>query len=119
MFPVTERVNGFFDAVRHVWRAEGIRGLWKGAGTTLVIGVPSSTSYMLTYDHLLNVTLPPLLPAAAIPLSAGIIARSAISTLVSPLELIRTNLQSTPLSADNPHTLRSVLRSIGGLAKEQ
>lgn len=31
----TERVNGFYDAVRHVWRAEGIRGLWKGAGTTL------------------------------------------------------------------------------------
>lgn len=30
-----ERVNGFYDAVRHVWRAEGIRGLWKGAGTTL------------------------------------------------------------------------------------
>jgi solute carrier family 25 protein 39/40 len=31
----TERVNGFLDAVRHVWRAEGVRGLWKGAGTTL------------------------------------------------------------------------------------
>jgi solute carrier family 25, member 39/40 len=31
----TERVNGFADAVRHVWRAEGIRGLWKGTGTTL------------------------------------------------------------------------------------
>jgi hypothetical protein len=31
----TERVNGFYDAVRHVWRAEGIRGLWKGVGTTL------------------------------------------------------------------------------------
>jgi len=31
----TERVNGFYDAVRHVWRAEGIRGLWKGTGTTL------------------------------------------------------------------------------------
>jgi hypothetical protein len=31
----TERVNGFYDAVRHVWRAEGLRGLWKGAGTTL------------------------------------------------------------------------------------
>lgn len=30
-----ERVNGFYDAVRHVWRAEGMRGLWKGAGTTL------------------------------------------------------------------------------------
>jgi solute carrier family 25 protein 39/40 len=31
----TERVNGFVDAVRHVWRAEGTRGLWKGVGTTL------------------------------------------------------------------------------------
>lgn len=31
----TERVNGFLDAVRHVWRVEGVRGLWKGAGTTL------------------------------------------------------------------------------------
>lgn len=31
----TERVNGFFDALRHVWRAEGARGLWKGVGTTL------------------------------------------------------------------------------------
>ncbi len=31
----TEQVNGFYDAVRHVWRAEGLRGLWKGAGTSL------------------------------------------------------------------------------------
>lgn len=31
----TERVNGFFDAVKHVWRAEGLAGLWKGAGTSL------------------------------------------------------------------------------------
>lgn len=31
----TERVNGFFDAVRQVWRVEGMRGLWKGAGTSL------------------------------------------------------------------------------------
>lgn len=30
-----ERVNGFLDAVRHVVKAEGIRGLWKGVGTTL------------------------------------------------------------------------------------
>lgn len=30
-----ERVNGFLDAVRRVWRVEGIRGLWKGAGMSL------------------------------------------------------------------------------------
>lgn len=114
----TEQVNGFYDAVRHVWRAEGLRGLWKGAGTSLVIGVPSSTAYILTYDHLLNSVLPTILPAGSIvPLSAGIIARSAITSLVSPLELIRTNLQSTPLSPNNPHTLRSVLTSIRELVQ--
>jgi solute carrier family 25 protein 39/40 len=36
----TERVNGFADAVRHVLRAEGVRGLWKGTGTTLSVTHP-------------------------------------------------------------------------------
>jgi solute carrier family 25 protein 39/40 len=85
-----------------------------------VIGVPSSTSYILTYDHLLRVVLPPLIPyEPLVPLSAGVIARSVISSITSPLELIRTNLQSTPLSPDNPHTLRSVLTSVRALAREQ
>ncbi|KAJ7783856.1 mitochondrial carrier domain-containing protein [Mycena maculata] len=113
-----EPVNGFSDAFRHVWRAEGIRGLWKGVGTTLIIGVPSATSYMLTYDHLLNVVLPPLLPAAIVPLSAGILARSTITSIVSPLELVRTNLQSTPTHPLNPNTLRSVLTSVRGLVRD-
>ncbi|KAL0951104.1 hypothetical protein HGRIS_007841 [Hohenbuehelia grisea] len=116
----TERVNGFLDAVRHVWRAEGLKGLWKGAGTTLVIGVPSSTCYMLTYDYLLNNVLPPIMPSPMlVPLTAGIVARTSISSLTSPLELIRTNLQSTPLSPGNPHTLRSVLKSVRHLVKSQ
>ncbi|KAF9499691.1 mitochondrial carrier [Pleurotus eryngii] len=115
-----ERVNGFFDAVKHVWRAEGMRGLWKGAGTTLVIGVPSSTCYMLTYDHLLRNVIPQLMPyPLLVPLTAGIVARSTISSITSPLELIRTNLQSTPLSPGTPHTLRSVLTSTRALVKSQ
>ncbi|KAL1952008.1 hypothetical protein VTO73DRAFT_1157 [Trametes versicolor] len=113
----TERVNGFFDAIRHVWRVEGVAGLWKGAGTSLLIGVPSSTCYMLTYDHLLNVVLPPLLPQPMVPLSAGILARTTITSLMSPLELVRTNLQSTPPSPDHPHTLRSVLTSVRSIAQ--
>lgn len=33
----TERVNGFWDAIRHVVKAEGLPGLWKGAGTTMYV----------------------------------------------------------------------------------
>lgn len=85
-----------------------------------VMGVPASTCYMLTYDHLLRVVLPPLLPyESMIPLTAGILARTSMTTLMSPLELVRTNLQSTPKSWDNPHTLRSVLGSVRALVHTQ
>ena len=30
-----ERVTGFADAVQKVWHVEGVRGLWKGVGTSL------------------------------------------------------------------------------------
>lgn len=84
-----------------------------------LIGVPSSTFYMLTYDQLLRIWLPPLSPWPSLtPMFAGITARTFISTVASPLELIRTNLQSTPPSPDNPHTLRSVLSDVRGIARE-
>jgi len=114
----TERVNGFTDAVRHVWRAEGLRGLWKGAGTTLIVGVPSSTAYMVTYDYLLRQVMPVVVPfPSVVPLASGVFARSLVSSIVSPLELIRTNLQSTPSLPNTPHTLKSVLSSLEGLVR--
>ena len=75
---------------------------------------------MLTYDHLLNVVLPPLLPSQTFtPLAAGVLARTTIAAVMSPLELIRTNLQSTPRSPEIPNTLRSTLTSISYLARSQ
>lgn len=70
---------------------------------------------MLTYDYLLHSILPSLLPdtaVVALPLTAGVLARASITSLMSPLELIRTNLQSTPMHINNPHTLRSVTTSV-------
>lgn len=84
-----------------------------------LMGVPSATCYMLTYDYLLNTAFPPLLPAnVLLPLTSGIVARATISSLVSPLELVRTNLQSTPINPGVPHTLRSTLRLIGSMVQQ-
>ena len=114
----TERVSGFVDAIRHVVRAEGIRGLWKGAGTTLMIGVPASSLYMLGYDYLLREGLSPIITSPTLlPLTAGIVARTSLATLLSPLELVRTNLQSTPKSPDKPQTLKGVVNSIRTVVK--
>jgi len=85
-----------------------------------LIGVPSSTVYMLTYDHLLRNVLPPLIPSPTLaPLVAGVTARTCLTSLLSPLELVRTNLQSTPKSPDQPHTLSSVLGSIRRVVRQQ
>lgn len=89
-----------------------------------VIAVPSATAYMLLYDHLLKSTLPAVstsipIASSAIPMLAGVISRTLITSAVSPLELLRTNLQSTPLSPSNPHTLRSVFASVRGLVAKR
>jgi solute carrier family 25 protein 39/40 len=83
-----------------------------------IIGVPSSTAYMVTYDYLLRQVMPVVIPfPSVVPLAAGVFARSIVSSVASPLELIRTNLQSTPSMPNTPHTLTSVLRSLEGLVR--
>ena len=73
---------------------------------------------MLTYDYLLRHVVPAVIPfPSVVPLAAGVFARSIVSSVVSPLELIRTNLQSTPSLPNTPHTLRSVLGSLEGLVR--
>jgi solute carrier family 25 protein 39/40 len=82
------------------------------------IGVPSATAYMLTYDYLQHEMIPHLLGASTwTPLFAGMVARASVTSVVSPLELIRTNLQSTPISPDQPNTLTSVLSSLRQLIR--
>ncbi|KZS96143.1 mitochondrial carrier [Sistotremastrum niveocremeum HHB9708] len=113
-----ERVNGFWDAAAKVWRTEGLRGLWKGVGTSLLMAVPASTTYMITYDHLLREVIPSISPSESItPLISGSLARTIVATIISPLELLRTNLQSTPPSPTQPHTLRSVFADILQLSR--
>lgn len=137
----TERVAGFSDAVAKVLRTEGVRGLWKGVGTTLfvflsfffvfkmlclkfeiyrMITVPSASSYMVIYDHLAHVIIPQVSPLpSTTPLVSGVLARALVSSISSPLELLRTNLQSTPISPDKPHTFTSVISNIRTVARSQ
>ena len=85
-----------------------------------IIAVPSQSAYMVTYDHLLNNVFPSITPSPALtPLLSGIAARTFISSIASPLELMRTTLQSTPANPLVPHTLSSVLLSTRRLVRSQ
>lgn len=70
------------------------------------IAVPSQTSYMVLYDALLNDIIP---EHPVSPLFAGVVARTTVSTAFSPLELLRTRLQSTPFHIDTPRTFRETV----------
>jgi len=44
--------NGSFDAMRQIYRFEGLKGLYKGYGVTLLAYGPFSAIYFLSYEYL-------------------------------------------------------------------
>ncbi|XP_051575060.1 probable mitochondrial glutathione transporter SLC25A40 isoform X2 [Myxocyprinus asiaticus] len=83
------------DAFIKIIRREGVRSLWSGLPPTLVMAVPATMIYFTCYDQLcaaLKVRMEDRSDLA--PLLAGAIARVGSATVISPLELIRTKLQS-------------------------
>ncbi|NXS43941.1 S2539 protein, partial [Balaeniceps rex] len=91
--------TGTLDAFMKITRYEGVRSLWSGLPPTLVMAVPATVIYFTTYDQLRD-----YLHARTgsrghhIPLLAGALARLGAVTVISPLELIRTKMQSRQLS---------------------
>ncbi|KAM4600737.1 mitochondrial glutathione transporter SLC25A40 [Polymixia lowei] len=87
--------SGTLDAFIKIVRREGFRSLWSGLPPTLVMAVPATMIYFTCYDQLcaaLRVRMSDYAQEA--PLLAGAIARVGSVTVISPLELIRTQLQS-------------------------
>ncbi|XP_008321291.1 mitochondrial glutathione transporter SLC25A40 [Cynoglossus semilaevis] len=87
--------NGTMDAFVKILRNEGIKSLWSGLPPTLVMAVPATVIYFTCYDQLCAALRRRMGSYAdEAPLLAGPIARLGAATVISPLELIRTKLQS-------------------------
>ncbi|KYN32286.1 Solute carrier family 25 member 40 [Trachymyrmex septentrionalis] len=119
------KFNGTFDALLKISETEGIASLWSGLSPTLILAVPATVIYFVSYEQLrlylkdtynrqfkkkgTNMEQP-----FWIPVLAGGTARIWAATLVSPLELIRTKMQSQKLSyAEITQTLKIVVRYSG------
>ncbi|KAK2713405.1 mitochondrial glutathione transporter SLC25A40-like [Artemia franciscana] len=94
--------TGTIDAFVKITRNEGVLSLWSGLSPTLVLALPATVIYFTTYEQLrvhLNDKYGSYRSQPMwIPLLAGGLARTWAVTLVSPLELIRTKMQSQRLS---------------------
>lgn len=104
-----QKFNGTVDAFLKISRAEGVRSLWSGLGPTLILAIPTTVLYFISYEqlrvrlkdmHMIRVNKKPEnyeMPLW-IPLIAGMSARIFAVTVVNPLELIRTKMQSEKMS---------------------
>ncbi len=113
------RFEGPIDTAIKIVRYEGALNLWRGLAPTLVMSVPSTIIYFSAYDELKSqferfanrrsaAAASPATASASpangsnfavalAPLIAGTTARAFTTTLVSPLELIRTKMQAERL----------------------
>lgn len=101
------KFNGTFDAFLKIGRQEGIRSLWSGLSPTLVLALPTTVIYFVAYEQFrvrMKDQYLKMYPNKdrkipfTIPLLAGSSARTLAVSIVSPLELVRTKMQSQKLS---------------------
>ncbi|XP_054582482.1 probable mitochondrial glutathione transporter SLC25A40 isoform X2 [Eptesicus fuscus] len=96
--------RGTLDAFLKIIRNEGIKSLWSGLPPTLVMAVPATVIYFTCYDQLTALLKSKLGENERhIPIVAGIVARFGAVTVISPLELIRTKMQSKRFSYNELH----------------
>lgn len=102
--------TGTVDALRWIIRNEGARSLFNGIQATIYMSIPATVLYFASYEELrdrLNLRYPEW--RSVNPLVSGMVARVIGGTIVAPLELIRTQAQS---SASSPRRIREMVREI-------
>ncbi|KAM3821020.1 mitochondrial glutathione transporter SLC25A40 [Vipera latastei] len=92
------RFTGMLDAFAKIVQREGVKALWSGLPPSLAVSVPTTVIYFTCYDQLRDALLYKLGDNDYIPLIAGGIARLCSATIISPIEMIRTRIQSGRLT---------------------
>jgi hypothetical protein len=122
-------------AVRSILAHEGLAGVYRGYGATLLSFGPFSALYFLFYEQIKSAAQDALnLPSGAVlpfwaGLCSGATAGSAAALLTTPLDLVKLRLQVQRASATTPgddrtsfgyrgvgHALREIARVEGPLA---
>ncbi|KAI1715216.1 mitochondrial carrier protein [Ditylenchus destructor] len=86
--------TGTFDALAKITRHEGITSLWSGLSPTMLSAIPATVFYFTIYDNILTRWRARSGDRLYIPLISGGTARAIAVIIVSPMELVRTKMQS-------------------------
>lgn len=90
-------IEGTVDGAVKIFRYEGAGALWRGLTATLLMSIPSNVIYITGYDQIKEgVIKHNLVTKEYAPLLAGVASRLAAVCVTSPLEMVRTQIQSQP-----------------------
>ncbi|KAK9703537.1 Carrier protein, mitochondrial [Basidiobolus ranarum] len=111
----SRQFKGTWDGVVKIARNEGFTKLWKGLSPTLLMQIPATAIYYVGYDHMrdfikLNVHDPTIDKYS--PLIVGSLARTCAATCISPIELIRTRVQSAATGTSLPEVIAGVTEMV-------
>lgn len=109
------RFSGTWEGLVKISKNEGLSSLWRGLSPTLFMAVPSTVIYFVGYEQLRSYVNN---DAAWAPLLCGGLARTASATAISPIEMLRTRLQSATHQGKNAsESFREVTRGIQEMVK--
>ncbi|KRZ70616.1 Solute carrier family 25 member 40 [Trichinella papuae] len=114
-FEHTYRFNGTMDAFFKISKYEGISALWGGLSTTLIMAVPATVCYFTLYDMVLSELKEKYGSQLWVPGFSGILARMVSATVISPLEMVRTKLQSKRMRYSDVYAVLKTLTQRFGL----
>lgn len=110
-----KRFSGTWEGLVKISRNEGLSSLWRGLSPTLFMAVPSTVIYFVGYEQLRKMVNN---DAAWAPLLCGGLARTASATVISPMELLRTRLQSATHQGKNAsESFREVTQGIRDMVR--
>ncbi|XP_005111116.1 solute carrier family 25 member 40 [Aplysia californica] len=111
--------NGTLDALLKIARYEGVTSLWSGLPPTLVMAIPATVVYFTCYEQLRTLMgyREDVLSDQWKPPAAGAVARVWAATLISPIEMLRTKVQSEHLTYSKVFdAVRDMVKSRGVLS---
>lgn len=99
-----------FDAIRKIYKDEGVKGFYRGLGATFVVSVLASSIWWMAYENVKYLLYhPSILPYLIFSKSsdekstdvhrlpqfaAGFVAGTVTSTCVNPLDVVKTRIQT-------------------------
>ncbi|KAG5535202.1 hypothetical protein RHGRI_023104 [Rhododendron griersonianum] len=115
--------NGGLDVVRKVLKADGVRGLYRGFGLSVMTYSPSSAVWWASYgssqrfiwsflghDSVHEKPAPNTWTIVGVQAAGGILAGATASCITTPLDTIKTRLQV--MGHEKRHTVRQVVKGL-------